>query len=86
MRQLLHEVQAIDQYLLCKMPATDKLVLEARILTDPQLQEKVNCQQQAHQLIRWLGREQQRITLHNIHNHLWQEDAAFKAEITAIFK
>ncbi|KAA2244554.1 hypothetical protein F0L74_00835 [Chitinophaga agrisoli] len=86
MRQLLHEVQEIDQYLLRKMPAGDKLVFEARILTDPQLEENANCQQQAHQLIRWLGRAKQRVTLHNIHHQLWQEDAAFKAEITAIFK
>lgn len=86
MRKQLLEVQEIDQYLLQAMPAAHKLVFQARILTDSALQEKVRHQQEAHQLIRRIGREAQREKLALLHARLWETDEAFRAEISAIFK
>ncbi|HEY1163755.1 MAG TPA: hypothetical protein VGE90_01280 [Chitinophaga sp.] len=86
MRKQLHELQEIDQYLLQAMPAADKLVFQARMLTDAALQENVRHQQEAHHLIRQTGREAQREKLAAIHSRLWETDEAFRAEISSIFK
>jgi len=86
MRKQLHEIQEIDQYLLQTLPAADKLVFRARLLTDAALQENVRYQQEAHHLIRQTGREAQREKLAAIHNRLWETDEAFRAEISSIFK
>lgn len=86
MRKLLHEVQEIDQYILQEMRVTDKLVFQARMLTDAALQEKVYYQAEAHRLIRRTGRDAQREKLAAIHASLWESDESFRAEISAIFK
>lgn len=86
MRKQLHEIQEIDQYLLQTMPAADKLVFQARMLTDTSLQENVRQQLQAHRLIRHTGREAQREKLTAIHARLWETDEAFRSEISSIFK
>ena len=86
MRKQLHEAQEIDQYLLQAMPAADKLVFQTRMLTDSTLQEKVWYQQEAHQLIRRIGREAQREKLAALHERLWETDEGFRAEISSIFK
>jgi hypothetical protein len=86
MRKQLHEIQEIDQYLLQTMPVADKLVFQARMLTDGTLQENVRHQQEAHHLIRHIGREAQREKLAAIHSRLWETDEAFRAEISSIFK
>lgn len=86
MRKQLHEIQEIDQYLLQTMPAADKLVFQARMLTDTALQENVQQQLETHRLIRHAGREAQREKLAAIHARLWETDEAFRSEINAIFK
>jgi anti-sigma-K factor RskA len=86
MRKQLHEIREIDQYLLQTMPAADKLVFQARMLTDTNLRENVRHQQEAHHLIRQTGREAQREKLAAIHSRLWETDEAFRAEISSIFK
>jgi len=86
MRKQLHEIQEIDQYLLQAMPAADQLVFQARILTDSTLQEKVRHQQEAHHLIRQIGREAKREQLAALHARLWETDEAFRTEISSIFK
>ena len=86
MRKQLHEIQEIDQYLLQTMPAADKLVFQARMLTDTALQENVRQQLETHRLIRHIGRETQREKLATIHARLWETDEAFRSEISAIFK
>jgi hypothetical protein len=86
MRKLLDEVREIDQYILQAMPETDKLVFQAKMITDAALQEKVHCQLAAHLLIRRAGRESQREKLAALHTRLWETDEAFRSEIIAIFK
>ncbi|GAA0527755.1 hypothetical protein [Chitinophaga japonensis] len=86
MRKQLHEIQEIDQYVLREMSAADQLVFQARMLACHHLQEKVEHQLQAHALVRRFAREAQREQLSEVYDRLWETDASFRSEITAIFK
>ncbi|HEY8920855.1 MAG TPA: hypothetical protein VIM87_30665 [Chitinophaga sp.] len=86
MRKLLDEAQHIDQYLLQAMSTEDKLLFQAQMLTNSSLQENVQAQAQAHQLIRSLGRDAKRQQLQTIFDNLCTTDPAFQAALIAIFK
>lgn len=73
----------IDQYLLGTMPEPERLLFEAKMLATPALQDAVQYQRSAHQLIRWYGRDLQREKLSAIYDGL---DADFHLTITSIFK
>lgn len=82
----MHEIQEIDQYILREMSVEDQLVFQARMLSCRDLQEKAAHQLQAHALVRRFAREAQREKLAAIYARLWETDAAFRSEITAIFQ
>ncbi|SEK58084.1 hypothetical protein SAMN04488505_101475 [Chitinophaga rupis] len=86
MRKLLDEAQYIDQYLLQAMSTEDKLLFQAQMLTNSALQENVQAQSQAHQLIRSLGRAAKRQQLQTIFDNLCATDPAFQAALNSIFK
>jgi|GEM_PF-761324 len=86
MRKLLDEAQHIDQYLLHAMSTEDKLLFQAQMLTNSGLQENVQAQSQAHQLIRLLGRAAKRQQLQTIFDNLCTTDPAFQAALASIFK
>lgn len=49
------ELQQIEDFLQGKMSASDRLVMEARVLVDPELAEKCRCQQLTYDVIRIYG-------------------------------
>lgn len=72
-----------DQYLLHAMPAQEKLLFEARMLTTPALQDAVNLQRSVLQFVLWYGRDLQRKKLLAIYDALGSD---FHLTITSIFK
>ncbi|SEW51152.1 hypothetical protein [Chitinophaga arvensicola] len=85
MRKLLAETQEIEQYLLHEMPASARLLFQARMLVAPALREKVRYQRKTLQLIRWLAREEKRRKLDDLLERLMKE-SSFHHSITSIFK
>lgn len=80
MKERLTETEA---YLLGNMPEPERLLFEAKMLADPALQEAVQQQRRAFQMIRWYGRDLQRERLSAIYDGLGEE---FHLTITSIFK
>ncbi|RAJ73701.1 hypothetical protein CLV59_11242 [Chitinophaga dinghuensis] len=85
MRKQLTEIEEIDAFLLQTLRGVPLLVFRARLAVSAELRAKVRQQQQVHQVIKYLGREEQRQQLQAIHDHL-MEDASFHHSITSIFQ
>jgi hypothetical protein len=84
MRKQLLELQEIDQYLFHDMSGADRLVFQARMISQPDLKEKVRLQQKAHAFLRWFGRKEKKEQLTSIYNRL-MIDAGFSASIRSVF-
>jgi ribosomal 50S subunit-associated protein YjgA (DUF615 family) len=84
MRNSLLEIQQIDRYLFHEMDAAEAEAFRTQLLLTPELEEKKRHQQEAHRLLRWLGRYTRRRQLEALHEKLYSEEN-FRREITAIF-
>jgi len=58
MRTSLIEIQKIERYLQHTASAEDMLLMEARLLTNPDLRDDVEAQRKAYRLIHRYGRQQ----------------------------
>ena len=85
MRKQLCEIRDIEQYLEQQQDTADQRVFEARVLTSPELTEKVSYQQKIIQLLRWLGRRNKRQQLDNLYQQL-MTDETYRQKITSIFQ
>lgn len=87
MRTLLNEVAAIENYLLNKNVPDEQLLFEAKLIIDPQLQEKVTAQRQTYQLVKQYGRKQLKAELEAVYKKLNTEPAhqSFMKKINRIF-
>ena len=85
MRKQLEEIRLLDQYILHKLSAEDKLLLDAKMILSPLLRK--NCQQQfqLHQLVLQHGREQLRNKINQLHSRLMR-NVDFSNEIHSFFK
>lgn len=73
MRTSLHEALAIEQYIFNKQAPENRLVTEAKMIIDPELQSKVTAQQQVYQLVNQFGRTELKKELDSIYNKLMHQ-------------
>lgn len=85
MRKQLCEIRDIEQYLEQQQETADQRVFEARVLTSPDLAEKVSYQQKIVRLVRWLARRNRRQQLDNLYQQL-MTDETYHQKITSIFQ
>jgi len=84
----MNEVQQIERYLSGKMSPGDKLVMDARMVLDPRLEEKIKWQKKTYTLIRDHGRKEVRREIELAHTQVFSEKKfqAFQKIIRNIFK
>ncbi|GAL85537.1 hypothetical protein MYP_2766 [Sporocytophaga myxococcoides] len=87
MRTSLNEIREIEEYLLKYSTPEFRLVFEARILLQPELQEKVNEQKQVYDLIRKYSRKQLKTEIETVHDKLFtaSEHKTFRQRILNLF-
>jgi hypothetical protein len=84
MRNQLHEIENIDNYLLNKLGDPDKFLFETKLIIDRELKINMFFQRRAHYVIRWFGRNEKKKQLHSIFNRV-MNNKEFSAEINSIF-
>ena len=84
----MNEVQHIDQYLNRALSPEEHVLMEARLLIDPALRDKVLWQKRSYELIRAYSRKQIRLEIEAAHRRLFRENqfSAFRQTIKNIFK
>lgn len=84
----LSNTESIDSYLLNKLDPAERLVVEARILTDPNFARRVESQQTIHGIARYFGRRKLRRQLESIHQALRTNPMkqSFRRSITQLFE
>lgn len=88
MRISLREIKAIEQYLLQKGPMPDRLLTEAYLQLDTELEHNLKAQQKAYAVIKQYGREKLMQEIRQTEKKLFSENRFrnFQAVIRAIFK
>jgi hypothetical protein len=77
MKTSLNELQLIEDFLLLNTNAEDKVLMQARQILQPDLQESVHWQQKTYRLIETYGREQLRKEISQVHQKLFTAPAHF---------
>lgn len=70
MRTSLNEIKEIEEHLLGHQSTGNNLLLEARMILDPQLRDKVVLQQSAYRILRQYGRAQLKHEIETVHQQL----------------
>lgn len=88
MRTSLTETKQIENWLLRLGSTSDRLVMEARILSNPELQERVNWQSKTCDLAHLYGREKLREEIKAVENRLFSSSKhqSFQNRVSSIFK
>lgn len=88
MATLLSNTESIDSYLLNELDPAERLVVEARILTDTSFAHHVESQQTIHGIARYFGRRKLRRHLESIHQALLTNPTkqSFRRSITQLFE
>lgn len=71
MRTSLNKLKIIEKYLQQELNPADKLLLDAQLLLDKDLQDNFYWQQKSYQLIRFYGREKLRKKLLTVEQELF---------------
>lgn len=84
----MNETQHIEQYLNRALAPEDHLLMEAQLIIDPTLRDKVLWQERSHLLIKAYSRKQIRSEIEKAHQRLFSESrfSAFRKKIQHIFK
>lgn len=84
MKTFMNETQEIEVYLLGQANP----VLEARLLLDKNLQQKVQAQQKTYALVQEYGRKKLRAEIEQVHQQLFtqNEHLSFRKKILEFFK
>ncbi len=87
MRTSLLETEQIESHLMRRTEPGDALVFEARLLLEPELQDKVLWQQKTYSIIRQYGREQLKGEIAAVHRQLFNDGAhqSFRQKIMRLF-
>jgi hypothetical protein len=82
------ETAQIEAYLTGSAQPDDALFLEAKMIIDPELQDKMNWQKKVHELVLAYGRKQLMQEIDNIHRQLFTlpEHAGFGNKIRRLFR
>jgi hypothetical protein len=84
----MNDVQHIERYLNSALAPEDHLLMEAQLIIDPALRDKVLWQERSHELIRAYSRKQIRSEIEKAHQRLFSESrfSTFRKKIQHIFK
>lgn len=78
----------IESYLLDTLPQEERLVVEARLLTDDAFAQNLKVQKQAMHLVHCYGRRQMRTELNDLHRTLFSAPAhsRFRQMVLKLFR
>lgn len=81
------ETQYLENYLTGALAPEDSLVMDARLLIDVDLHNKVIWQQRTYELVKTYSRKQLKMEIEKVHNKLFSEKkfSSFRQKIKAIF-
>jgi hypothetical protein len=87
MKTSLTEITHIENFLHGNLETGDRLVFEARILTDHSLSNRVISQQNLYTIVNHYGREKLRLELEELHQKLFTDPKkiSFRERILRIF-
>ena len=87
MRTSLIETAQIEAHLMQQFEPGDALVFEARLLLSPELNEKIQWQQEAYRMVKLYGRDQLRQEIEAVHQKLFTqpEHLSFSQKIRRLF-
>lgn len=87
MRTSLNEIKKIEDYLHKKTDLADRLLFEANMVLNKDLNEKVEMQKEVCQLVNIYGRKRLKVELEAIHHQLFndQEHISFRNSILRLF-
>ncbi|SMD14645.1 hypothetical protein [Pedobacter nyackensis] len=82
-----NELLLIEDYLLSDRNEADKVVLEARMILQPDLKDSIFWQEKTYSLIEQYGRQQLRKEIEQVHGKLFTapEHASFRQRIMQLF-
>ena len=88
MRTSLNEIEQIEKWLFKQGDVQGRLLTEAKILSNPALQEKVLWQQKSYKIIQWYGRQKLLKEIKTVEYGLFHavEHQSFQNRILSIFK
>lgn len=88
MRTSLNDIAHTEKYLQDKLPLEERLLFEARLLTNPLLRWNVSAQQKVYTLLKLYHRRRIKEHTLTVQQRLFQESqhAAWKEQITQLFK
>lgn len=88
MRTSLTETAQIENWLLKRGEPAEQLVLEAKMLSNPEMREKVKWQQMAYEVVRLHGRQQLKEEIKAIEHQVFNTTRyrSFQDRIRSIFK
>jgi hypothetical protein len=87
MRTSLSEIELIDKHLLKLDSAPDRLLFDALLILNPEMNNKVFLQKKTHALVQQYGRKQLKAEIENVHRQLFGkvEHQTFRQKILSLF-
>ncbi|HYG19543.1 MAG TPA: hypothetical protein VD816_11475 [Ohtaekwangia sp.] len=88
MRTSLNDIRETERYLGNELPPEDKLVFEARLLTEPTLRANTFVQYRIRALIRLYHRKKMKDSIESIHQRMFNDPAekTFALQVHQYFK
>jgi hypothetical protein len=88
MRTSLNEISANEKYLRGELSTEDRLIFEARMLTNPVLKMNLFFQQRTLELVRMYHRKKLKEKAEQVHRHLFSDPskADFQHSVFRLFK
>lgn len=88
MRTSLNKLQEIEQYLMRRGDAGDRLVFEARTIVDADLARNVSLQKETYAVINQYGRRKLKAELDAVHQQLFtlRRYQRFREKVLALFR
>jgi hypothetical protein len=82
------ETQQIEHYVLNTLPHEEKLLMDAKLLLDKDLNERLLLQKQTYAMVQQYGRKLLRAEIENVHGMMFSESKFqnFRKKIFNIFK
>jgi hypothetical protein len=84
----MNETQQLEHYVEGTLTTDERLFMEARLIVDAALQDKLGWQEKAYALIRAYGRKKLKAEIEQVQNRLFTEKKfqGFRKRIQTIFK
>ena len=84
----MNEIRGIESYIKGTLTPGNNLVMEARLIIDKELQEKMLWQQRTYELVNAYSRKKLKQEIEQIHLQLFSENRfmSFREKIKSIFK